>query len=164
CLTSDTLFIEEIYQNSTLENASEYYLIDWLEKEDIKKILKEENFNEKEIDYAINYLSLPYEITELINNKKLGLTVEETIKKWINIERDKLIYLLKTNRERKENLLRVLNKFKNSIKVSIGNFEDEIFEDTKFLIKNEILFYDIINGIIKPTSIKKWYAIKKLLK
>ncbi|WP_456418755.1 ATP-binding protein, partial [Methanocaldococcus infernus] len=33
CLTSDTLFIEEIYQNSTLENASEYYLIDWLEKE-----------------------------------------------------------------------------------------------------------------------------------
>lgn len=34
----------------------------------------------------------------------------------------------------------------------------------KFLIKNEILFYDVINGIIKPTSVKKWYAIREILK
>jgi len=33
----------------------------------------------------------------------------------------------------------------------------------KFLIDNEILFYDVVNGIIKPTSIKKWYAIKEII-
>ncbi|AEF97206.1 ATP-binding protein [Methanotorris igneus] len=160
CLTSDTLFIEEIYQNSTLKNASEYYLIDWLNRDCIKDILEEEGFNEEEIDYAINYLSLPYEVSQLINNKKLGLSVEETIRRWINIEKDRLVYLLKSNKERKENLLKVLSKFKEKIKVNIDDFEDEIFEDVKFLIKNEILFYDVVNGVIKPTSIIEWEAIK----
>ncbi|ENN96235.1 hypothetical protein J422_03413, partial [Methanocaldococcus villosus KIN24-T80] len=28
----------------------------------------------------------------------------------------------------------------------------------------EILFYDLVNGVIKPTSVKKWYAIRELLK
>jgi len=88
CLTSDTLFIEEIYRNSTLKNASEYYLIDWLRKETIRNILKEEGFSEEEINYALEYLSLPYEISQLINNKKLGLSVEQTIRQWINVETD----------------------------------------------------------------------------
>ncbi|WP_456472727.1 ATP-binding protein, partial [Methanocaldococcus sp.] len=110
CLTSDTLFIEEIYNNSTLKNASKYYLIDWLSKEDIKKILKEEGFDEKEINYLLNYISLPYEISDLIENKKLGLSVEETVRQWINLEKDRLIYLLKSNKEKKESLLRVLKK------------------------------------------------------
>ncbi len=96
--------------------------------------------------------------------KKLGLSVEEIVRQWINIEKDRLVYLLKSNKERKENLLKVLSKFKEKIKVNIDDFEDEIFEDVKFLIKNEILFYDLVNGVIKPTSVKKWYAIRELLK
>jgi len=91
CLTSDTLFIDEIYRNSTLKNASEYYLIDWLRKEPVREILKGEGFSEEEINYCLNYLSLPYEISQLINNKKLGLSVEESIKQWINIEVDGLM-------------------------------------------------------------------------
>ena len=163
CLTSDTLFIEEIYRNSALKNTSEYYLIDWLSKEDIEKILKEEGFSKEEIDYALNYLSLPYEISQLINNKKLGLSIEDTINQWINIEKDALIYLLKSNKEKKERLSKVLSKFKEKIEVDINNIEDEIFEDVKFLIKNEVLFYDVVNGIIKPISIIEWEAIKKVL-
>ena len=107
-----------------------YYLIDWLNKEDIKKFYKE----------------------------------EKTIKQWVNIEKDALIYLLKSNKEKKERLLKVLSKFKEEIGVDINNIEDEIFEDVKFLIKNEVLFYDVINGIIKPTSIIEWHAIKDVLK
>ncbi|AIJ05796.1 ATPase [Methanocaldococcus bathoardescens] len=164
CLTSDTLFIDEIYRNSTLKNASKYYLIDWLRKGSIRNILKEEGFSEEEINYCLKYLSLPYEIVDLIENKKLGLSVEQTIKQWINVEADGLKYLLKSNKDRKENLLKVLSKFDDKIKVSIDNFEDEIFDDVKFLIENEILFYDVINGIIKPTSIIEWYAIREVLK
>ena len=99
CITSDTLFIEEVYNNSTLKNTSKYYLIDWLNKTDIEKILREEGFTEGEVNYSINYLSLPYEIVDLIENKKLGLTVEETIKQWINIEKDKILYLIGTQKE-----------------------------------------------------------------
>ncbi|ADC70020.1 ATPase [Methanocaldococcus sp. FS406-22] len=164
-LTSDTLFIEEIYQNSTLENTSEYYLIDWLRKGAIKGILKEEGFNEEEINYALNYLSLPYEISQLINNKKLGLSVEETIRQWINIEKDKIKYLIDTTDLDEEEIYKVLSKFKDKIKISYDKeVKKEEMKYIKFLIENEILFYDVINGIIKPTSIKKWYAIREVLK
>ncbi|WP_048055470.1 ATP-binding protein [Methanotorris igneus] len=164
CLTSDTLFIEEIYRNSTLENTSEYYLIDWLNKDCIKNILEEEGFNEEEINYAINYLSLPYEVSQLINNKKLGLSVEESIKQWINIEKDKIRYIIRENLNKKDEILKVLSKFRDNIKIKNEDIEDELFETLKILIENEILFYDVINGVIKPTSVKKWYAIKEVLK
>ena len=164
CLTSDTLFIDNVYRNSSLSEASEYYLIDWLKKHDIKKILKEERFNEKEIDYCLNYLSLPYEISQLINNKKLGLSVEETIKRWINIEADGIKYLIDTSDLNEEEIYKVLSKFKDKIKISYKkDVKKEEMKYIKFLIENEILFYDVINGVIKPTSIKKWHAIKEIL-
>ncbi|XRO76864.1 ATP-binding protein [Methanocaldococcus sp. 10A] len=163
CLTSDTLFIDEIYRNSTLKNASKYYLIDWLNKDTISNILKEEDFSEEEINYAINYLSLPYEIVELINNKKLGLSIEETIKQWINIEKDKIIYTIRENLNKKDEILKILSKFKDNIKIKNDEIEDELFETLQILIENEILFYDVINGIIKPTSIVEWCAIRELV-
>ena len=39
----------------------------------------------------------------------------------------------------------------------------DLIKEFKFLVENEILFYDVINGIIKPTSIIEWYAIKEIL-
>ncbi|WP_456472728.1 ATP-binding protein [Methanocaldococcus sp.] len=163
CLTSDTLFIEEIYQSSTLENASKYYLIDWLSKEDIKKILKEEEFSKDEIDYCINYLSLPYEISDLIENKKLGLSVEETIRQWINVEKDRIKYVIRNNLNYKDEIINILSLFKDSPTLKNDDLDDELFGTVKLLINNEILFYDVVNGIIKPTSIKKWYAIRELI-
>ncbi|ADC68774.1 ATPase [Methanocaldococcus sp. FS406-22] len=165
CITSDTLFIEEIYQNSTLENTSKYYLIDWLSEEAIRNILKEEGFSEEEINYCLKYLSLPYEIVDLIENKKLGLSVEETIKQWINIERDKILYLISTQKEfEMKRLVNTLKLFKDKIKIDISEIiKNNLMDEAKFLIKNEILFYDVINGIVKLTSIKKWYAIKEII-
>ena len=163
CLTSDTLFIEEIYRDSTLENASEYYLIDWLRKGSIRNILKEEGFNEEEVNYCLEYLSLPYEISQLINNKKLGLSVEETIKQWINIEKDKIKYLIDTTDLDEDRIYGVLSKFKDTIKIPYDEVTKEEMKYIKFLIENEILFYDVINGVIKPISVKKWYAIREII-
>ncbi len=151
CLTSDTLFIEEIYRNSTLKNASEYYLIDWLRKETIRNILKEEGFSEEEINYALEYLSLPYEISQLINNKKLGLSVEQTIRQWINVETDGLRFLIANMPEDldENKIYEILNKFKDNIKVKDYEIiKRELIKEFKFLVENEILFYDVINGII----------------
>ena len=164
CLTSDTLFIDEIYRNSTLKNTSKYYLINWLRKGTVRSILKEEGFTEDEVNYAINYISLPYEIVELVENKKLGLTVEETIRQWINIEADKLKYLIDDSELDEKELYNILSKFKDKIKISYKmEVKKEETKYIKFLIENEILFYDVINGIIKPTSIIEWHAIREIL-
>ena len=165
CLTSDTLFIDEIYRNSALKNASKYYLIDWLRKNSIREILKEEGFKEEEISYCLKYLSLPYEIVDLIENKKLGLTVEETIKQWINIEKDGLKYLIDTTDLDDEKIYNVLSKFNDKIKIYYDKeVKKEEMRYIKFLVENEILFYDVVNGIIKPTSIIEWIAIREVLK
>jgi AAA+ ATPase superfamily predicted ATPase len=167
CLTSDTLFIDEIYRNSTLKNASKYYLIDWLRKGTIRNILKEEGFSEEEINYCLNYLSLPYEIVDLIENKKLGISVEQTIRQWINVEADGLRFLIANiPDELDENkIYEILNKFKDNIKVKDYEIiKRDLIKEFKFLVENEILFYDVINGIIKPTSIIEWHAIKEVLK
>ncbi|AEF95964.1 ATP-binding protein [Methanotorris igneus] len=162
CLTSDSLFINEIHNNSSLAKASEYYLIDWLEKETIEKILKEEKFNEEEINYAINYISLPYEIELLKSNKQLGVSVKETIKNWINIEEERIRHIMRTNPNKKEDILKILKLFSDKIKIKSEDVGDEIFDALKILIENEILFYDVINGIIKPHSLTTYYAIKYL--
>ncbi len=164
CLTSDTLFIDEIYRNSTLKNTSEYYLINWLRKGTVRSILKEEGFNENEINYAVQYVSLPYEISILVNKKKLGVSVEETIRQWINVESDGLKYLIDNSELDEKEIYKILSKFKDNIKI---NYKKEVKKEEmkyiKFLIENEILFYDVINSIIKPTSIIEWEAIKELL-
>jgi AAA+ ATPase superfamily predicted ATPase len=166
CLTSDTLFIDEIYRNSTLKNASEYYLIDWLRKESIRNILKEEGFSDEEVNYCLKYLSLPYEISQLINNKKLGLSVEETIKQWINVEADGLRFLIANMPDDldENKIYEILMKFKDNIKVKDYEvIKRELIKEFKFLVENEILFYDVVNGIVKPTSIIEWVAIKEVI-
>ncbi len=164
CLTSDTLFIEEIYRNSALENTSEYYLIDWLDQNTVKEILKNEGFDKEEIDFASKYISLPYEIVVLKDKKKLGISVEKTIKQWINIEKDKILFSLAEFEGDKNKIYEILNMFKNNVKAPSKNILTEKYiNEFKFLVINEILFYDVINEIIKPTSIKKWHAIKEFL-
>ncbi len=118
CLTSDTLFIEEIYRNSTLENTSEYYLIDWLDENTLKEILRDEGFNDNEINLASKYISLPYEIAVLKDKKKLGISVEETIRQWINIESSKIKYLIDTSDVDENQIYNVLKKFNDKILIN----------------------------------------------
>jgi len=165
CLTSDTLFIEEIYQNSTLKNTSEYYLIDWLDNKTVKNILKEEGFDSKEIEFASKYVSLPYEIVQLKNNKNLGIPVKETIVKWIKMEKTRLLQIIAKSEFNEEKLYEILNKLRKDIKIKdIDIIQKRYINEVEYLIKNEVLFYDVINEVIKPTSVKKWYAIKEILK
>ena len=102
----------------------------------------------------------------MINNKKLGLSVEETIKQWINIEADKILYLISTQKEfEMKRLVNALKLFKDKIKVGIKEIiQNNLMDEVKFLIENEVLFYDVINGVVKPTSIIEWFAIGEVLK
>jgi AAA+ ATPase superfamily predicted ATPase len=164
CLTSNYTLINEVFLNSTLSNGSKYYPIDYWNKETVKSILKEEGFTNEEINFAADYLSLPYEIIMLKDKKKLGMSIEETIKQWINIEKGKIWYLIMTQNEfETEKLINILKLFNNNLKIHINDIEDELINEVKFLIKNEVLFYDILNSVVRPTSIIEWHAIRELL-
>ncbi|CAB3287632.1 Exodeoxyribonuclease V beta chain [Methanocaldococcus lauensis] len=60
------------------------------------------------------------------------------------------MYLISTQKEFEiENLEKALKLFEDKIKVDINDIiKNNLMDEVKFLIKNEILFYDVINGII----------------
>ncbi len=51
CLTSDSYYIEELYNHAKLKNTSDYYLVDHLEKKDVVWWLKSEDFTDEMIEY-----------------------------------------------------------------------------------------------------------------
>ncbi len=51
CLTSDSYYIEELYNHAKLKNTSKYYLVDHLEKKDVVDWLKSEDFDDEIIEY-----------------------------------------------------------------------------------------------------------------
>jgi len=56
CATSDSYYIEELYNHAKLKNTSKYFLVDHLEKKDIIGWLKSEDFEDEVIEYFWDHL------------------------------------------------------------------------------------------------------------
>ena len=70
-MTSSSVFIDEIYNNSKLAKTSEFYLFDHLNYDITRKWLEDENFNESEIELIWEYLGgCPYDIVTLLSTRK----------------------------------------------------------------------------------------------
>ncbi len=71
-MTSSSVFIEEIYNNSKLAQTSEFYLFDHFDYEITREWLKMENFNNENIDLIWEYFGgCPFNIITLISNRKI---------------------------------------------------------------------------------------------
>ncbi len=69
-MTSSSIFIDEIYNNSKLAQTSEFYLFDHFDYETTKEWLKTENFANEEIDLIWEYFGgCPFDIITLISNR-----------------------------------------------------------------------------------------------
>ena len=83
--TSDSYFIEDLYNSSKLANTSEFMLLDHFEKTVLNKWLIEEQFNPDEIENVWNTLGgCPWQIQQVINKRKMGTGVEQTCKQFVN--------------------------------------------------------------------------------
>ncbi len=83
--TSDSYFIEEIYTNAKLQQASKMYLVDHLEQPAVEAWLRTEHFEPDEIRTVWHYLEgSPWEIMEVIMQKQQGKTVEEACQYFIH--------------------------------------------------------------------------------
>ncbi len=71
-ITSSSIFIDEIYNNSKLAKTSEFYIIDHFDYETTREWLKEEGFNQREIDLIWEYLGgCPFDLITLLSNRKI---------------------------------------------------------------------------------------------
>ena len=174
CATSDCLFIENIYSNAHLEGRARYILVDDLSKEEAFEVYEGFGFENKDLiwDFIGGKIG---DMIALFEEKKRGYP-----------EKDALQEMLKIEIARLENLIEKVEM--GFEKFYIGNMEisinpqevretlmlfkknEEIPKEKinpiyrNFLIQENILFYNPLEGEVRPQGRLLWRAIKEAVK
>jgi AAA+ ATPase superfamily predicted ATPase len=173
CLSSDSLFIEYVYNTGELKDRADYILVDDFDKQTaigfIDFLSKENNIiltdEDKELIYS--YVGGKPKLIVRVINKLDVKGLKEVLEYMLKDETSKLRKLLIMVKNKKfegieyEKVINALKLFKDNYEIN----EYQIDEDTKeFLIKRNILFLNPIEETLKPQSYLVWNAIKILLK
>ncbi len=166
CATSDCLFIEDIYSNARLEGRAEYLLVDDLGREDAFKVYEEFGFEDKEIvwEYIGGKIG---DIVRLFERKKQGYREQEALDRMLKDEAGKIEWILDLVEEGEkigpdiEDIKNTLRKFKNKER---WIYRDVKGKALKFLIQENILFYNPVEGIVCPQGRLILKAIRELCK
>ncbi|AIJ06112.1 ATPase [Methanocaldococcus bathoardescens] len=181
CLSSDSLFIERVYNEAMLEDRVDYILVDDFDKETALKFMdflakeilnKELSDEDKELIYSyvggkpvliikvidkLRYESLEdildYMLKDAVQKLKYFLKELDYIKPKVAIG-DEVIEI------KKEDIIEALKLFKNNYEISDDDISEPVYV---YLVKRNILFLNPIEGILKPQSYLVWNAIKRIL-
>ncbi len=181
CLSSDSLFIERVYNEAMLYGRCKYILVDDFDKETAIKFmdfLSEEILNKKlsDEDKELIYSYVggkPILIETVINNLRYE-NLEDILESMLNDEISKLDMFLeildysKPKVEvgdeiielKKEDIIKALKLFKDNYEISKKEIPTPVYI---YLVKRNILFLNPQKRILKPQSFLVWNAIKKLL-
>jgi len=168
--TSDSLFIEQIYNEAMLEGRCRYLLVDDFDYETAAAFLEKHGFTADEKAVAWKYCGgKPGCLVELVNTENR----EEKLREMLRIRRGQI--------DQRIEVLKVLHKkilfegeemeikYEEVMKVLERFSEDESYEyvgvmpDVTYLVKENILFVDPVKGIIKPQSRLNLLAIREIL-
>jgi len=146
-LTSNTLFLEKIYNNSKLKKTSDFRLIDHLEYGVVKEWLKTKGFNEEEIDLIYDYLGgCAIDIKKMVESYKYFNSLKEYLKREAKIASNEIRFFFESNKIPKEE--REMFFFVAEEIVKNGFFDNSKYEGYFDVISKfcevEILFFDPI--------------------
>ena len=163
-ITSDSTFIERIYDEAMLQGRSRYYLVDDFDRETVEKILRSKGFSNEEIDTIWHYFGgKPIYLVEAIQAKRISKDVRELCEKFYRLRRnqvlDMLYILRRENAEMFRRVIEVLKKFLDRDEV----IYEEISPEILWLINKNILFLEPVNRIIKPQSHLELLAIRDII-
>ena len=164
-MTSDTFFIEQIYQSSSLENTSRYYLVDFFDDDTAMRILMEEGLSKNEAEYAVSWIGgVPWmmkELVERVRMEDLRNVIVELFKTTKSSIDEKLDTILVNDGERAFKFaVEILRKIVRGDE--IGRTEENRRIMRK-LVELEILYYDPVNKRLIPHTRLHEKAIRELL-
>jgi len=171
-VTSDSLFIERVYNEAMLHGRCDYLLIDDFDYDTTVNFLEKYGFTREEIDLTWNYFGgKPIYLVKAIKNKhRLREFCEEQLRlriveiKGLLKELRELGYTIKIGGKEYEvdydKVITALSSFRDEDIITI----DAIDEITKhYLVKVNLLFVNPLTGLIKPQSRLDLLAIRKIL-
>jgi len=161
--TSDSYFIQEIYNSAKLSKTSEFYLVNHLEKKDIIDWLQQKDIENKDIDYIYKYLGgSPWEISQVIDDISEGVSVSDAISKRIKLLRGQVMMFYRgLDSKSKSNFKRISNIIasKDYYKQKKNDNLDDILSQA---IEKDIWFYEASEEKITANSCSLKYIFKEL--
>ena len=165
CATSDCLFIEDVYSNARLEGRAEYLLVDDLRREEAFEVYEKFGFKEKEEIWG--YIGGKIgDMIKLFERRKRGYGEEEALKRMLRDEVAKFEWMLGLIEEGEkegpevEEIKEVLRKFRNREEIVYKEVKGRVL---KFLIQENILFYNPLEGTVRPQSRLLWRVIREVV-
>jgi AAA+ ATPase superfamily predicted ATPase len=161
-VTSDSLFVEEIYGEAMLQGRCRYMLVDDFDYETTASFLRKYGFGNEEVELVWSYFGgKPVYLVEAIRNRdKLEEFCENSLEEVFG----RLLYSLKAlkreNEELFERVVGVLEEFKESEESICDDITDEIV----WSVKRNVLFVNPVRRIVKPQSKLDLLAIRRVLK
>ena len=165
CATSDCLFIEDIYSNARLEGRAKYILVDDLGKEEAFRVYEGFRFEERELvwDYIGGKLG---DMIILYEWKKQRYREQAALREMLKNVVGKMKWLFRLIEEGEKGDVS-LEEVKNTLKLfkenEVINEEEIKGKVLKFLIEENILFYNPVEGTVRPQSRLIQRAIRELV-
>ena len=160
CLTSDSLFVEQIYSEAMLQGRARYMLVDDFDYETTVGFLKK-YLGDDEINLVWNYFGgKPIYLVDAVQNREyLREYCEEMLElRWSQIL-DALYGLRKRDEKLFEDVIELFGEMSEKEVVVYGELTDGII----WSVKNNVLFVNPGKRIIKPQSRLDLLAIRRVL-
>ena len=161
-VSSDSLFIENIYSEAMLEGRCRYLLVDDFDEQTTIAFLEEHGFDDSEKEIAWKYCGgKPICIVELVNTKDDRKTKAKKMLKIRKGQIEEIVYSLEA-RDKKmfDAVMRLLLEFVDKKKVGYKYLSEEI----KFLVGKNIIFVDSVDKELRSQSKMNLYAIREVIK
>ena len=143
-LTSNTVFVERIYNDAKMKETSEFKKIDHLEKEKVEEWLKEEGLSDEDVNLVWEYLGGNISrILKMLRYYRKGKDLKKILEKerWLAYtEIDE--YLSEFGEEETEFLLKVAKEIVEKGYFSISGLKADKRRFLQKWAEKEILFYD----------------------
>ncbi|MGC8677008.1 MAG: ATP-binding protein [Hydrogenobaculum sp.] len=147
-LSSNTIFIEQIYNDAKLKVTSDFYKIDHLSYEDTHEWLKEEGFKDDEVALIWDYLGgcIPY-LYEVITKKDKIENLKAYLEEKAFLAYAEIVdFIIRQNTKEEDEIFRMIAKeiLKNGYFILDPDMEKrkEIMDVIDKWAQKEILFYD----------------------
>ena len=171
-VTSDSLFIEQVYSEAMLSGRSEYLLVDDFDEKTTTEFLKGHDFTDDEARVAWEYCGgKPVCLLKLIRADEKERIAKKMLATRVNQLKDLLDYLDYTKPRitigedtymvEKDDIVSILKRFADAECID----DEDLDRPAKhFLVKDNVLFLDPDIGIIKPQSRLNLLAIREVMR
>lgn len=165
--TSDSYFIEELYNHAKLKKTMELYLVDHLSQSAVSEWLTGEGLTASDIDMVWHYLGgCPWEIQQFLQKRDRYDTLEEACIFFVNDEYGKLVdYAFKMESHKEKILHAVIEKIVKDGYCSIGDMPEKEAgaELLKGMVAHDFWFYRTDQQKILANSQSLFRAFEKFI-